>query len=136
MSAAVLSHRSDIVWWLHQHVPDADYNWGTALNSALMMGDIIMAQWMEAQGIRSEVTRGALRRIVASGRLDVLQWLEERGQLQSPIRLLGTAAEKGHLNIVQWIISHTLESHAEDQHSVRVVGPAALSIHAAAIWKL
>ncbi|KAK1946769.1 putative ankyrin repeat protein [Phytophthora citrophthora] len=132
MSAAVLSHRSDIVWWLHGHIPDADYNWGTALNSALMRGNIILVEWMEAQGVRSEVTRVALRSIVASGRLDVLQWLERRGQLPSAIRLLGMAAEKGHLDIVQWIINHSLESHAEDQHRIRVVGPAALSIHAAA----
>ncbi|KAL3664891.1 hypothetical protein V7S43_010069 [Phytophthora oleae] len=133
MSAAVLSHRSDIAWWLHRHVPDADYNWGSALGSALMMGDIIVAEWLEEQGVHlPEVTSGAVRSVVARGRLDVLQWLEEQGQLHSAIRLLGKAAERGHMDIVQWVINHTMESHADGQHRIRVVGPAALSIHAAA----
>ncbi|KAG1703430.1 hypothetical protein DVH05_007378 [Phytophthora capsici] len=133
MSAAVLSHRSDIVWWLHRHVPDADYDLNTALNSALVIGDILVAVWLEGQGARGPGgTSGAARAVVAKGRLDVLQWLEDRGQLHSAIRLLGTAAEKGHMDIAQWIINRTLENHADGQHRIRVVGPAALSIHAAA----
>ncbi|KAK1946756.1 putative ankyrin repeat protein [Phytophthora citrophthora] len=124
MSAAVLSHRSDIVWWLHRYIPDADYDLNTAFNSALMMGDILVAQWLESQGVRVRGgTSAAARAVALKGRLGVLHWLGERGQLHSAIRLLATAARHGHMDIVH---------HADRLHRIRVIGPAALSIHVAA----
>ncbi|KAG2969170.1 hypothetical protein PC120_g26740 [Phytophthora cactorum] len=133
MSAAVLSHRSDIVWWLHRHVPDSNYDLDTALRSALIMGDIVMAEWLASHGAHwPEHADYTVRTVVARGRLDVLQWLVEQGRLDRIIALVSIAAQRGHLEIVRWIVEWTLPNHTAVEHGILVLAVATLSIHTAA----
>ncbi|KUG01202.1 hypothetical protein AM587_10006429 [Phytophthora nicotianae] len=92
MSAAVLSHRGDIVWWLHRHIPDANYDLDTPLRSALITGDMVMAE-----------------------------------------SLVSIAAQRGHLEIVRWIVEWTLQNHRTIDHGILVLTVVTLSIHTAAI---
>ncbi|KAH7491425.1 uncharacterized protein KRP23_348 [Phytophthora ramorum] len=82
MSAAVQSRRSDIVWWLYRHIPDVNVNFCAALMSAVTTGDIVIPEWLIQHGAEwPEETdlRNVVRGVAAQGRLDVLDWLEERG---------------------------------------------------------
>ncbi|KAF4142998.1 Ankyrin repeats (many copies) [Phytophthora infestans] len=132
MSAAVLSRRSDIVWWLHRHIPDANYDLDAALRSALIMGDIIMAEWLASHGARRSknsvdiTTRG----VAANGRLDVLQWLVDKGRCKNIIAMVPIAAQNGHLEMLRWIVDWTLQKNAAVKRDV--VAMAMSAIHVAA----
>ncbi|KAG3053489.1 hypothetical protein PI124_g23753 [Phytophthora idaei] len=133
MSVAVLSHRTDIVWWLHRHAPDANYDLDTALRSALIMGDIVMAAWLASHGGHwPEHADYTVRTVVARGRLDVLQRLVEQRRLDRVIALVSIAAQRGHLEIVRWIVEWTLQNHTAVEHGILVLAVATLSIHTAA----
>ncbi|EGZ14444.1 hypothetical protein PHYSODRAFT_332831 [Phytophthora sojae] len=137
MSAAILGRRSDIVWWLHRHFPDANYNLEIALESALKVGNVLIAKWLLNQGAewrrrrRNPTERIDACYVAGQERLDVLHWLDERGQIDSgDVRMLVNAAKGGHLEVVRWLIEHRGSSTA-------AVADAMLATHAAASkWPL
>lgn len=107
MSAAVQGRRSDIVWWLQRRFPDADFDRNAALWSALKMGGILVAEWLISRGfarLGNRAQHAPVRDIAAQGRVDVLQWLAERVQLDGVAGLVAKAAENGRLDAVRWLI--------------------------------
>ncbi|OWY99427.1 LOW QUALITY PROTEIN: hypothetical protein PHMEG_00029568 [Phytophthora megakarya] len=129
MSAAVQGRRSDIVWWLHRHIPNAGFDLDAAL--VVKLGDILVAESLITLGARGPVFNSrAIGSVVRSGRRDVLQWLIERGLLDSVINLLPQAAATGDLEIVRWIIDHTLQNA---EHKRAVVEMSLFTVHAAII---
>ncbi|OWZ01484.1 hypothetical protein PHMEG_00027113 [Phytophthora megakarya] len=128
MSAAIKGHRSDIVWWLHRHIPDADFDLDKAFMSALNVGNLPMAESLITLGAQAPPLNSIeFRFAVFYGHGDVLRWLVERGLLNSVIFFLPHAAGAGHFEIVQWIIDWTLQN----EHRRLAVGTSLLTIHQA-----
>ncbi|KAE9334589.1 hypothetical protein PF008_g13892 [Phytophthora fragariae] len=136
LSAAIQSRRSDVVWWLFRHIPDANYNLRAALWSAVQMGDVLMAEWLVLRGAEWPDLRGervVAHEVAALGRVDVLQWLEERGQLDGVAGMVIKAAEKGRLDTVRWLIERTPSDDGSRLDATVLRYEVYLSIHGAAI---
>lgn len=136
MSAAVQNRRSDILWWLLEHVPDANFNRSEALWSAVKMGDILIAEWLISQGAawpeRGERQDVALA-IAARGRIDVLQWLAGRGQINGGVGLVMKAAENRHLEVVRWLVERNSEGSGTNDRHPNLTREVSLAIHFAAV---
>jgi hypothetical protein len=95
METAIRCHRADIMWWLHANIPDAEYDLDAALESAIKCGEIFAAEWLLAQGPEWPGFDGqpAVALAVASaGRLNVLKWLETKGEVDDLVGLVVHAA--------------------------------------------
>ncbi|ETN02507.1 hypothetical protein PPTG_16460 [Phytophthora nicotianae INRA-310] len=132
LSAAIASHRGDIVWWLDNTVT-ASFDWNKALTTAVISGDILMAEWLLSQGAMwSRRSRGRCMAhdVVSQGRLDVLRWLENRDCLDDIVGLVVIAAQCGHLEIVRWLIDRDVVEGGDLTHLGK---EASLAIHIAAV---
>lgn len=53
MASAIASGHSDVVWWLHRHIPNARYDLTAALKAAILAQNILMAEWLLTRGAAS-----------------------------------------------------------------------------------
>ncbi|EGZ14446.1 hypothetical protein PHYSODRAFT_301488 [Phytophthora sojae] len=119
-------------------------DWGTTrrlqpqrCTVALTMGDILIAEWLISQRAawpeRDEHGDGGIAdEIVARGRVDFLQWLEERGKLDKVPGWIVKAAENGHLGMVRWLIERSPPNGGSQARTALLKCEAQLAIHGAA----
>ncbi|KAE9093729.1 hypothetical protein PF007_g18019 [Phytophthora fragariae] len=75
------------------------------------MGDILIAEWLVEQGAEWRQVSDVIDGYVANqGRLDVLQWLYARGQIEKDLLLMLSAANGGHFHVARWVIE-VIEPH-------------------------
>ncbi|KAJ8576190.1 hypothetical protein ON010_g3023 [Phytophthora cinnamomi] len=118
MAAAISAHRSAVVWWLHHHFPDAEFDLKAAMASALKTGEIMVVHWLVWNGAEWPDHLGGdicVHEVAGQGRLDALQWMDqneklegandEEGQLMElggeGSLLIHPAAINGHLEIAK-----------------------------------
>ncbi|KAE8903357.1 hypothetical protein PF008_g31308 [Phytophthora fragariae] len=50
MAEAIFKGRQDVIWWLHQNLPNQNFDRSEALMLAVRKGDIVMAEWLIDNG--------------------------------------------------------------------------------------
>ncbi|OWY97148.1 hypothetical protein PHMEG_00032396, partial [Phytophthora megakarya] len=98
-------------------------------------GDIALAEWLLSNGASWPIeTRGrrVVHDIAVQGRLDVLKWLADKGQVKGTAGMVLLAAENGHLQVVRWLLD--LDAGGYYQSKLTGLGAeAGLAIHIAAV---
>ncbi|OWZ15851.1 hypothetical protein PHMEG_00010442 [Phytophthora megakarya] len=101
----------DIMWWMHEHIPmgrqDLRYLLQQPLQWTIVHGDIPVAERLVSLDARWSMVHIA-RRIGASGRLDVLEWIvaTQRDHLCWFVEVVYGAAGNGHLDAVIWAVEN------------------------------
>ncbi|KAE9272201.1 hypothetical protein PR003_g30279, partial [Phytophthora rubi] len=139
LKKAVACGHSDVAWWLVEHRPHVLHNLNKALHCAVRNGDVLVAEWLLSQGARwPHDPRGhsAGHQLAQNGRLDVLKWLDGKGQIGKALGYLANAAEGGQLDVVRWLIERDTRNSRESSKGrmTNLGGQASLAIHAAAVY--
>jgi hypothetical protein len=105
--------------------------WKAALEAAITCGEIFVAEWLLAQGAEWPGFDGgppAALAVASAGRLDVLKWLDTKGQVEGVVGLVVCAAQKG--DVAHWAFER--DAHDICHWLTGLGGEASLAIHIAA----
>ncbi|KAF4139224.1 Ankyrin repeats domain-containing protein [Phytophthora infestans] len=135
LSAAISSHRSDIMWWLKGQLGNIQHDWHHVLSTAIANGDVLMAKWLMRKknsfwSGRSQRLRTA-QEAITHGRLDILKWLDSKHQLNGMTGWVVAAAQCGQLAIVRWLLDNGVGIDGEDFTGLGE--EASLAVHIAAV---
>ncbi|KAK1941013.1 putative ankyrin repeat protein [Phytophthora citrophthora] len=133
LAAGARSRSIEVMEWLHAHVPSDPAQQSTALEAAVCSGSIAIAKWMLAHGATWTRNLPTLRsaHFVAenSGSIEMLQWLDEQGQLDGLRGLVIKAAGSGFADTVRWLLDRGVKN-SEEEAEFRV--ETRFAIHSAA----
>ncbi|GMF25061.1 unnamed protein product [Phytophthora fragariaefolia] len=151
---AVLAGHTDVVKWILETSTVGGRNDSATIEAAMMMGNIELATWLMDHHGMDPKAPVALLGAASNGRLESLQWFQDRGLYTLwDEGVLIKAAEAGQLSVVHWIIDRDRNDgdlgnesdpgeygfgyrpvkHRRQTYLTCLGGEARLAIHAAAI---
>ncbi|KAK1940853.1 putative ankyrin repeat protein [Phytophthora citrophthora] len=111
LAAGVHSQKLEVVEWLYAHGPSEERKLNQALQAAVGWSNIPIAEWLLAHGATWEVDAVGLHPAHSvmenSGSVEMLQWLDEQGQLDCIKDLLVKAASGGYIDAVHWLLDRS-----------------------------
>ncbi|GAB9466609.1 Alpha- and gamma-adaptin-binding protein p34 [Globisporangium polare] len=91
--------------WIHNHVPDAEYNASFVMKAAIRSGDRELVKWVQAHS-RKKRQCPFLQLAVESGNVPTAQFFFDLGDRFDSEDSFNSAAVSGSLEMVQWVSTH------------------------------
>ncbi|KAG1687237.1 hypothetical protein DVH05_005288 [Phytophthora capsici] len=111
LTAGVRSENLEVVQWLYAHGPSERRKLNQALEVAVGRSNIPIAKWLLAHGAtwHQDVVgiHPAHSVMKKSGSVDMLEWMDEQGQLGDIEDLLLKAASGGFIDAVRWLLDRS-----------------------------
>ncbi|KAG1706238.1 hypothetical protein DVH05_001386 [Phytophthora capsici] len=111
LAAGVRSENLEVVEWLYAHGPSERRKLNQALEVAVGRSNIPIAEWLLAHGATwqkdSIGIHPAHSVMKKSGSVDMLEWMDEQGQLNDIEDLLFKAASGGFVDAVHWLLDRS-----------------------------
>ncbi|KAG1706386.1 hypothetical protein DVH05_001533 [Phytophthora capsici] len=110
-----------VVEWLYTQFLPSPWQQITALDAAVCIGNVAMAEWLLDHGATwwtSDLPTGPLSITEELGGVEMLQWLDEHGRLKSIRGLVVKGAACRFIDAVYWLLDRGVKDSDEEEEFI------------------